>query len=358
MTTLPNVRMRGFRQRAEPAALTRLLEARLVPLGSEAVSLQQADRRVLAQDVVAPTRVRPVGWFDPQEDGQWQDAVDDPAPGDHWLQDDVILAGAVLSKAGQRIGPVDLALFAIAGVQHVHVVRRPTVELLVTGNELLPCGSRPEGYRIVDSNSVMLAALATRDGGCPRPAALVPDERDAIRSALCQSAADAVLISGGSSVGTEDFAAEVLAEVGELCLHGISMRPGGPTGLGFLGGRPVFLLPGNPVACLCAYDLFAGHAIRRLAGGAPDLPYPTRALPLWSDINSAWGRLDYVRVRLRCGQVEPVSPAKGSGASALSSTTIADGFILIPTDREGLRAGETVKVHLYGSINSTAEHGG
>jgi molybdopterin molybdotransferase len=145
-------------------------------------------------------------------------------------------------------------------------------------------------------------------------------------------------------VGQEDHAPRVLADLGELAAHGVALRPASPAGLGFLGDRPVFLLPGNPVSCLCAYDLFAGPAIRRLGGRLMDLPYRTVSLPLARKIASAVGRVDYVRVVLRDGRVEPLAT---SGASILSSTTRADGFVLVSRDSEGNAPGDTVQVYLY-----------
>jgi molybdopterin molybdotransferase len=224
------------------------------------------------------------------------------------------------------------------------VVRRPTGAVQVTGDELLPCGARPEGFRIVDSNSVMLQALVRRDGGVPLPVRMVPDRYEAVRDALRGAAADVVLVSGGSSVGKEDHAPRVLAELGELAVHGVALRPASPTGVGFLEGRPVFLLPGNPVSCLCAYDLFAGVALRRLGGRGTALPYRSSRLPLARKIASAVGRVDYVRVVVRDGRVEPLAT---SGASALSSTTRADGFVLVPRDSEGYAPGDEVWVSFY-----------
>jgi molybdopterin molybdotransferase len=136
-----------------------------------------------------------------------------------------------------------------------------------------------------------------------------------------------------------------VAEVGELCVHGVALRPASPAGFGFLpGNRPLFLLPGNPVSCLCAYDLFAGPAVRRLGGRSPELPYRQVTLPLARKLVSVVGRVDYVRVQIRAGQVEPLAT---SGASILSSTTRADGFVLVPGDSEGQAAGEQVSVYLY-----------
>jgi molybdopterin molybdotransferase len=252
--------------------------------------------------------------------------------------------GAVVLRAGRCLRPQDAGLLVSLGVTPVPVVRRPSVALLITGNELLPAGSRPSGYRIVDSNSVMLAALVRQDGGEPGPAVLVPDTQVAVKSALLSARADVVLVSGGSSVGLEDHAPRVLAENGELCVHGVALRPASPTGLGFLAGKSVFLLPGNPVSCLCAYDLFAGRAIRILAGRPPALPYRTVRLPLGRKLVSAVGRVDYVRVQIQDQQVEPLAT---SGAAILSSTTRADGFVLVPRDSEGQAVGEEVLVYLY-----------
>jgi molybdopterin molybdotransferase len=136
----------------------------------------------------------------------------------------------------------------------------------------------------------------------------------------------------------------VRAELGELPIHGVALRPASPAGVGFLKGRPVFLLPGNPVSCLCAYDLFAGRAVRRLGGRSPEMPYRSATLPLARKIASAVGRVDYVRVRAENGQAEPLAT---SGASILSSTTRADGFVLVPRDSEGHAPGERVTVYWY-----------
>jgi len=114
--------------------------------------------------------------------------------------------------------------------------------------------------------------------------------------------------------------------------------------MGRLDGRLVLLLPGNPVSCLCAYDFFAGRAIRVLGGRPADWPYRRVIRPLARKIVSTVGRLDYMRVRLVEGRVEPLAIA---GASVLSSTTRADGFVLVPPDSEGYPPGAEVEVFLY-----------
>jgi molybdopterin molybdotransferase len=249
----------------------------------------------------------------------------------------------------------DIGVLAALGVGQVPVISRPTVELIITGDELLPPGLKPEGCRIVDSNSVMLAALVRRDGGLPQSGPIVADRREAVRAAMLGTTANVVLVSGGSSVGPEDHAPTVLAEIGELTFHGIAMRPSSPAGIGFLleaqspmvhvsNPRPVFLLPGNPVSCLSAYEFFAGPAIRRLGGRSMDWPHRRVRLPLARKLVSVAGRVDYVRVQIRDGGVEPIAT---SGASILSSTTQADGFVIVPRDSEGYGPGEAVDVLLY-----------
>jgi molybdopterin molybdotransferase len=104
------------------------------------------------------------------------------------------------------------------------------------------------------------------------------------------------------------------------------------------------LLPGNPLACLCAYDLFAGRVVRRLGGRSWELPYRRAAFPLAAKLVSAVDRMDYVRVQIENGQAMPMT--KG-GASNLSSAATADGFVLVPAERGELVAGELVDVWLY-----------
>ena len=143
----------------------------------------------------------------------------------------------------------------------------------------------------------MLAALVARDGGVVEAHLRLGDDPATIRDALRAPGADVILVSGGSSVGSEDHAPHALAEVGELAIHGVAMRPSSPAGVGLLGDALVFLLPGNPVSCLCAYDFFAGRAIRLRGGRAADWPHRTRRRRVARKIVSAIGRVDYCRVR-------------------------------------------------------------
>lgn len=407
MTPFFDVRMRGFRDRAAVADVLGLLDARTNPLPSEVVPVVVAAGRVLATAVVAaadvpgfaraamdgyavraadtapPRPLEVIGDSRPAkpfggavrpgqavrimtgapvpagadavlmaelarpEPGGRVSAAEPVAAGRHVARvgEDVERGREVLS-AGRVLRPQDVGLIASVGVGAVAVVRRPRVVLLVTGDELLPPGSMPEGFRIVDSNSPMLAALVARDGGDCLPVRYAPDRYEAVRDAIGEAAAsaDVVLVSGGSSVGAEDHAPRALSEVGELAVHGVAVRPASPLGVGFVGAVPVFLLPGNPVSCLCGYDLFAGRVVRRLGGRPWELPHRRETLPLTADVASAAGRVDYVRVRRAGAGVEPLG---AGGASRLSTAVAADGFVLVPVDREGLAAGEPVEVWWY-----------
>jgi molybdopterin molybdotransferase len=306
-----------------PGKAVRVMTGAPIPGGADAVLVAEAAEErgdvVLAMEAVSPGRnVGRVG-----ED---------------------VTAGAEILSAGRVLRPQDLGLLAAVGEATVRVVRRPRIAILVTGNELLPPGSMPEGNRIVDSNSPMLAALIGRDGGVVEPVAYLKDDYDVVKVAIRDATEDVVLVSGGSSVGPEDFAPRAVAELGELTVHGMALRPASPTGIGFIGSRIVFLLPGNPVSCLCAYDLFAGRAIRRLGGRDPELPYRPNRFSVGTKIVSAVGRVDYVRVRAVDGKVEPVAV---SGAAILRTTVVADGFVLVPEDCEGYGPGEMVTVYMY-----------
>lgn len=255
-----------------------------------------------------------------------------------------VAAGATVLEAGHRLRPQDVGLIASLGLPEVSAVRQPRVRMVVTGNELAEPGSERSPFQIYEANSHIIAGLVPRDGGVLFERVRCQDDRNSILKAVTNPGADVVLVSGGSSVGTEDHAPNIIREAGELPIHGVAMRPSSPAGIGRVGSALIFLLPGNPVSCLCAYDFFAGRAIRRLAGLNPDWPHRAETGTLKSKIVSQVGRVDYCRVRIINGEIEPVAL---SGASILSSTTRANGFVIVPSPLEGYAAGTDVEVRIY-----------
>ena len=404
-------RMRGFKTRSTVEDVLALIDGRVGPLSSELVGLAHASGRVLTADVAAVEplpgfdRAAMDGYAVRGEETHGADAyapasfvrvgaarpgrafprpvqageaveiatgspmpegadtvvpveatrldgatvlVGEPIPvGRHvGPRGEDLATGALVLRAGRVLRPQDLGVLSGMGVAQVSVRARPRVTILVTGEELLPPGSRADGFRFADMNSPMLAALIGRDGGIPTTFGPLADDRDLIRRAVLGSSrvSDLLLVSGGSSTGPEDHAPGVVAELGELSIHGVALRPASPTGLGFVNGVPVVLLPGNPVSCLCAYDLFAGRAVRRLGGRQPEWPYRSSVVPLERKLVSAVGRVDFALVTVRDGRADPLAIG---GASALSSATRADGFVLVPADLEGYPAGAAVTVWRY-----------
>ena len=252
--------------------------------------------------------------------------------------------GDALLRSGRVLRPQDAGVLSSVGRAELDCVRRPRVRLVITGDELLPAGSQPSGAHIVDSNSVVLRGLAERDGGEVLSFEILPDIPERIAAAMNDADADVVLVSGGSSVGQEDHAPRLLEELGTVDFHGVAMRPSSPAGVGRIGERFVFLLPGNPVSCLCAYEFFAGPVVRALGGRSRAWPHRRVRLPLARKIASAIGRTDYVRVAVEQGCAVPLAT---SGASILSSTVRAAGCVIVPREQEGTPEGDEVDVLLY-----------
>jgi molybdopterin molybdotransferase len=403
-----DVRMRGFRERATVEAARAAAMEGVVPLSAEAVPVVECAGRVLARDVQSEVdvpafrRATMDGFAVRAEDTYGASAYDPvilglvgssmpgrseadsitpgvagrimtgapvPEGADAVLRaedaiekdgrvevrasvapeknvgrigEDVDAGTTVLSK-GRRLLPPDAGLLAAIGGDPVLVHRRPVVRVIVSGNELLPPGDRPEGFKIVDSNSPMLAALVIRDGGLPQVVRL-PDDEQAMREALARPGADVIVTAGAASVGIEDRVPLLVEDLGELSVHGVTMRPSSPTGVGRIAGVPILLLPGNPVSCLVAYDFFAGPVIRVMGGRPETWPYRTVTLPLRKRLVSQIGRTDYARVVVAGGAVESVAV---SGASVLSSVTRASGFVVVPAGLEGYAEETEVEVHLY-----------
>jgi molybdopterin molybdotransferase len=254
-----------------------------------------------------------------------------------------VAVGEPILNSGRTLLPQDVGLLSAVGHDPIDVVRRPTVRIIVSGDELLPPGASPTGTKIVDSNSPMLAALVQRDGGIPEVVRL-PDEEGAMEEALARAGVDVIVTAGAASVGSEDRVPILVDKLGSLSIHGITMRPSAPTGIGTVNGVRVVILPGNPVSCLAAYDFFAGPVVRSLGGRSPDWPYLSVRRTLARRIVSQIGRTDYARVVIDEGLVNPVAI---SGSSILSSVTKASGFVVVPSAFEGYAEGTEVTVHCY-----------
>ncbi len=257
-------------------------------------------------------------------------------------------SGAPILDATRELRAQDVAILAALGVERVQVVRRPRVRIVVAGPKRSDGLSRPE------VNAPMLRALVARDGGEADATHLLAGDElaGAIARSLLAPGADAILVAGRTGTGADDEAPLALADAGELAVHGIALRPGGSAGMGRVASIPVILLPGEPLACLCAYELLAGRLVRRLGGRDPRLPHAVRQAEVSRKIVSAVGFVDVCQVRLFDGRVEPIGSSEDGG---LASAVQADGFVVVPAPLEGHAPGARVDVHLYGKLRARGE---
>lgn len=275
------------------------------------------------------------------------------------MGEDMVATELVL-PANHRLRPVDLGALAGSGHGQVSVRRRPRVAVIPTGTELVPAGSPVRPGDILEYNSLVLAAQVEQWGGQAKRWPIVPDDFNRIRAAVAEAAQehDLVLLNAGSSAGSEDFSAKVVASLGQLLVHGVAVRPGHPVIIGLvkLEGRddgtarsvPIIGVPGYPVSAALTGEIFVEPLLARWQGRPPRQP-PTLQAVITRKILSPLGDDEYVRVTVgRVGERVVATPLS-RGAGVISSLVRADGLVVIPRHHEGLNAGETVTVRLYRS---------
>ncbi len=259
-----------------------------------------------------------------------------------------IVATELLLPANHRLRPVDLGAIAGAGQTSVSVYRRPRVVIIPTGDELISPGDTPQPGDIIEYNSLVLAAQVREWGGTPIRHPIVRDEPQAIAEAVSKatSQADLVLVNAGSSAGRDDYTARVVAELGELLVHGINVRPGHPVVLGMVAEVPIIGVPGYPVSAALTGEIFV-HPLLCRWQGLPLPARPTMPATITRTLLSPAGDDEFVRVVVgKVGERTLAAPLS-RGAGVLTSLVRADGLVLIPRFSEGVNAGDTVTVHLY-----------
>ncbi len=245
--------------------------------------------------------------------------------------------GATMLPQGRTLRPQDLACLGALGIEAVPVLQRPRVRLLVPGPKSGP-----------DALTPLLLPLLARDGAQIETVALPDDGEQALATALSRPWSGLTLVAGRSGAGPDDVAATALAACGgSLAFHGLALQPGGSAGLGTVSGQPVILLPGDPFACLAAYDVLPARLIRRLAGLRAE-PYTVASVALARKIVSGIGLAEIIPVAITGNLAHPVSAELGLGA------LLADGFVMVPEASEGYPAGTTLSVTLYGSGSDVA----
>ncbi len=277
------------------------------------------------------------------------------APGENTIApDEDIRKGEKILQKGHRLRPQDIGALAGVGILQVTVYKKPVVAIISTGDEIIPPHEKPQPGQVRDINSYNLIGLIEDTGGIGIKKGIIKDNREELKSALLDavSTSDMVLITGGSSVGTGDYTEEVINELGEpgVLFHGVMMKPGKPLIGAFVGGVPVFGLPGHPAAVTVCFEVFVKPLLRRVSGEEvrPYIPGRKRIKAYFSrNLSSVLGREDYIRVSLREEEgrliADPIL-----GKSALIRTLVhADGMVIIPKDRSGIYQGQEVEVVLF-----------
>jgi putative molybdopterin biosynthesis protein len=262
------------------------------------------------------------------------------------MGEDVVATELILPQ-GHRIRPFDVGAVAAAGVTELPVRHRPRVAIIPTGTELIEPGQPVQPGRIIEFNSLILAGQITDWGGQAHRLGISRDDYDSIKAVVSAAVAehDLVLVNAGSSAGSEDYTAEVIADLGEVVVHGVAVRPGHPVILGLIGRKPVIGVPGYPVSAALTLELFVKPLMAKLLGTAEERPAVVRA-EMTRKILSPMGEDEYLRVTVgRVGERLVAAPLN-RGAGVITSLVRADGLVRIPRFSEGVNTGDMVEVEL------------
>jgi molybdopterin molybdotransferase len=256
-------------------------------------------------------------------------------------------------QRGRRCRAADVGALSGIGLSRVRVYRRPRVALIATGDEIVAPDVTPEPGQVRNVNQYALRAMIAAEGGAPVDLGVLPDREAVIRRAVVRAlrSADAVLVSGGSSVGMKDLTPAVVESLPRArgLVHGIRIKPGKPTLIARVGTTPVIGLPGNPTSALVIFTLFAAPLIRALGGEPAAVAFAPRhrvTARLAAAVRSQPGRDDYVRVALVEEADGVVARPLAGGSGEIFSFVAADGLVRVPADTTALEAGAPVSVQL------------
>jgi molybdopterin molybdotransferase len=256
--------------------------------------------------------------------------------------------GTTVLAQGTLLGAPQVGLLAAVGRRTVLATPRPRVVVLSVGNELVEPGAPMTAGQVPDANGYAIGAAVREAGAIPYQAGIVPDDprrlTDTIEDHLIQ--ADAVVISGGGSVGAYDVVREVLSRLGDVVFEQVAMAPGAAHAFGRIGpdSTPVFALPGNPVAALVAFEAFVRPALRRMVG-AEHLGRPQVSAVLAAPLRSNPGERQFVRVHVAHDGQRWVATPTAAG-HVLFGLATANGLAIVPDDVTDVAAGSPVTTWL------------
>jgi molybdopterin molybdotransferase len=257
-------------------------------------------------------------------------------------------AGEMLVPAGHRLMAPELGLLAAAGIAEVEVRPRARVLVVSTGDELVPPGEPAAYGRVHDANAFTLYGQIREAGAVPHAAGIVPDDPVSLMEAIVTNLdrADAIVSSGGVSVGERDPVKAAFGGRGEVEFMEVAMQPGKPQAFGVVEGRPFFGLPGNPVSVFVSFEVFVRPALLQMMGRRDRRPEVDATLE--TDISGPRGKTQFARVRVRRDGDRWLAASTGGRQSNLLSTVArANGLAVIPVGIETLRRGEACQVVLF-----------
>jgi molybdopterin molybdotransferase len=323
---------RPFKGKVGAGECARVMTGAVMPAGTDTVVIQEVVR-IEGDSIVVPPG---------QKRGQNTRAAGED-----------MKAGVPVLRVGDTLGPAELGLIASLGLAEVRVRRRLRVAFFSTGDELASVGTPLAEGQVYDSNRYTLYGMLSRLGVEIRDMGVVRDDPALLEAAFASAAAnaDAIVTSGGVSVGEADFTRQMMARLGEVLFWRIAMRPGRPMAFGRIGNAFLFGLPGNPVAVMVTFYQFVRDALLHLSGRTGDFSIPLLRVTASHPIRKVPGRTEYQRgVLFREGDEWRVRTTGQQGSGVLRSMSQADCFIVLEHERGKVEAGETVQVQLFDGL--------
>jgi molybdopterin molybdotransferase len=323
---------RPYKAKVGAGECVRVMTGAVLPHGTDTVVIQEV-ARIEGDSIVVPAG---------QKRGQNTRAAGED-----------LKKGVPVLRAGRALAPADLGLIASLGIAELSVRRRPRVAFFSTGDELASIGAPLGEGELYDSNRYTLYGMLARLGVEIRDMGVVRDDPALLEAAFSSAAAnaDAIVTSGGVSVGEADYTKQIMARLGEVLFWRIAMRPGRPMAFGRIGNAFLFGLPGNPVAVMVTFYQFVRDALLHLSGRSDDYTVPLLRVICSQPIRKVAGRTEYQRgVLFRDGGEWKVRTTGQQGSGVLRSMSEANCFIVLEHERGRVEAGEPVQVQLFDGL--------
>jgi molybdopterin molybdotransferase len=324
---------RTFQGKVGPGQCVRVMTGAVMPLGTDTVVIQEIARRDGKRILVPPGQKK--------------------AQNVRYAGED-LKAGSAVLRSGKQISPADLGLAASLGIGELAVKRKLRVAFFATGDELASIGATLKEGEVYDSNRYTLHGMLARLGVEITDLGVVRDDPKLLEAAFRRAAknADAVITTGGVSVGEADFTRELMAKLGEVLFWKIAMRPGRPMAFGRIDDAFLFGLPGNPVAVMVTFYQFVRDALLHLSGRTDDYSMPLLKAKAGEPLRKVPGRTEYQRgILFREGNEWKVRTTGQQGSGVLRSMSEANCFIVLEHERGKVDAGDLVSVQLFEGLS-------